>query len=205
MKIKYVTGSQVKINFAKKQFENTNIEIEIENVNLNIDEIQSEDKFEITIDKAKKAYKILKSPLFVTDTFWEIPALNGFPGAYMKYINKWLTAEDFLNLMKDKKDRNIVSTDTIVYVDENGIKIFIDKMVGKFANEIYKDKDTNDSIDNTVLFGDKYLREHQKENYINFPKQNNAWVEFILFFKRNTKINFYDKILNIGAVHEWFK
>jgi non-canonical purine NTP pyrophosphatase (RdgB/HAM1 family) len=107
MKIKYVTGNQIKINFAKKQLDKYNIEIE--QVRLEIDEIQSEDKFAVTTDKAQKAFEILKSPLFVTDTFWEIPALNGFPGAYMKYVNKWFSSEDFLALMKNKENRTSFS------------------------------------------------------------------------------------------------
>jgi non-canonical purine NTP pyrophosphatase (RdgB/HAM1 family) len=186
MKIKYVTGNQVKINFAKKQLDKYNIEIE--QVRLEIDEIQSEDKFAVAIDKAKKAYEILKSPLFVTDTFWEISALNGFPGAFMKYINKWFSSEDFLALMKNKEDRTIITNDSIVYIDENGIEKFTDIAIGEIADEIYKNKTTNDSIDNLVKFNGKYLTEHHKENYMNFPKQNKAWEQFINFLKNKTSL-----------------
>jgi non-canonical purine NTP pyrophosphatase (RdgB/HAM1 family) len=181
MKIKYVTGNQIKINFAKKQLDKYNIEIE--QVRLEIDEIQSEDKFAVTTDKAQKAFEILKSPLFVTDTFWEIPALNGFPGAYMKYVNKWFSSEDFLALMKNKENRTIITNDSIVYIDENGIERFTDIAIGEIANEIYKNKTTTDSIDNLVKFNGKYLTEHHKEDYVNFIVENDCWGQFAEFLK----------------------
>ena len=103
MKIKYVTGNKIKINYANNQL--NKFGIEIEQVVLDVHEIQSLEKFAVAEDKAKKAFAILNEPFFVTDTFWEIPALNGFPGAFMKYINNWFVPQDILNLMKDKNDR----------------------------------------------------------------------------------------------------
>jgi XTP/dITP diphosphohydrolase len=181
MKIKYVTGNQIKVNYANKKL--IKFGIEVVQTKLEIDEIQSEDKLGVAIDKAKKAYEILKSPLFITDTFWEIPALNGFPGPYMKYINKWFTSEDFLALMQNKKDRTILTNDSIVYIDENGIEKFTDIATGEIAKEIYKNRTTTDSVDNLVKFNGKYLTEHHNENYENFTVENNCWVKFADFLK----------------------
>lgn len=55
---------------------------------IEIEEIQSYSIEKIAIDKARKAYATIKNPLFVNDHGWGITALNGFPGAYMKYMNQ---------------------------------------------------------------------------------------------------------------------
>ena len=41
---------------------------------------------------------------------WEIPALRGFPGAYMHPVNDWFTAGDWLRLMHGIADRRIIFT-----------------------------------------------------------------------------------------------
>ena len=98
MKIYFITGNARKVGEAKLACELAGIEIVQQQVE--IDEIQSTVPHAISIDKAEKAYNLIKKPLVVTDTFWRIPALNGFPGAYMKDIANWFSSEDFLSLME---------------------------------------------------------------------------------------------------------
>ena len=129
----YVTGNQNKIDIAKK-FLNP-FGIIFESKNLDVIEIQSNSVQEIAIYKAKEAYSKLKKPLFVSDHFWSIPSLGGFPGAYMKYINDWLTPDDILNLMKTKKNREIILTDALCYIDKSTIKIFEMSHKGKILNK----------------------------------------------------------------------
>lgn len=178
-KINYVTGNPVKISYAKSIFEKFGLEVVQRK--LDFQEIQSHDKLGVATDKAKQAFEIIKEPLFVTDTFWEIPSLNGFPGAYMKYINEWFRAEDFLALMKDKKDRRIFCNDSIVYIDEKGIKTFTQIDIGEFAETIYEDGEKKNSIDNLVKFSGRYLKEHHKENWANFSEENKNWQKLADF------------------------
>jgi hypothetical protein len=101
----------------------------------------------------------------------------------MKYVNKWFRSEDFLNLMKDKSDRTIITNDSIVYIDESGIYRFTDIAKGEIAKEIYKEGKTDDSVDNLVKFNGKYLTEHHKENYENFIVENDCWSQFANFLQ----------------------
>ena len=87
---------------------------------LSLDEIQSDFIEEVTEHKAKQAFKQLKKPLFVQDAGWSIPALKGFPGPYMRYMNQWLSSEDFLLLMKDKQDRSINLLENFGCMDAKG-------------------------------------------------------------------------------------
>lgn len=98
-------------------------------------EIQSHSIEEIALDKAKAAFKIIQEPLFVSDHGWAITALNGFPGAYMKYINEWLTPQDFLNLMKDKENREMIFTEYLCFTDGTITKSFSETIKGHILFE----------------------------------------------------------------------
>ncbi len=174
MKIKYVTGNANKYNFAKRMLPT----FEVEQVILDIPEIQGENYLEISIDKAKKAFQILQEPLFITDTSWEVPGLKGFPGPYMKSVSKWFEAQDFLNLMRDKKDKSIKLIDNIIYIDKSGVKNFECVLVGEFAEDVLEGDGT--VIHNLVKFGDKYIREYTKENAV-IPGEGLAWEKFVEF------------------------
>jgi non-canonical purine NTP pyrophosphatase (RdgB/HAM1 family) len=110
--------------------------IEIEQLNLPVDEIQSHDTEKIALHKAKHAYKLADRPVVVQDTFWNILALRGFPGAYMSYMCDWLKAEDFLALMAGKQDRTVIRTHTVVYFDGKRPKVFSKDFPGIIANEV---------------------------------------------------------------------
>ena len=134
MEIIYLTGNSNKFNAAKKALKDTNIQL-IQKV-LDIEEIQSESVEEVSIYKAKVASSKLKLPLIVTDGGVYIKSLNGFPGPFIKYINKWLTGEDLIKLMEDKEDRSIEMIETLVYC-EPGVDpiVFTSTRKGKVAYE----------------------------------------------------------------------
>lgn len=140
MTIFYVTGNKNKYENARKFFESYNITVE--QLPLKINEIQDGDSLQVAIAKARDAFAIVKKPIFVNDTSWIIPSLNGFPGPFMKYINEWFQPEDFIHLMDGKKDRSIILRDIIIYIDEAGYTVFTNDHTGKLlkipANLPYK-------------------------------------------------------------------
>lgn len=100
-----------------------------------IDEIQSHNASKIAIAKAEAAYAQLKKPLVVNDHFWSINALNGFPGGYMKDVQAWFEAGDFINLMKNKSDKSVVMTEYVVYFDGKTLKQFNVQFPGRIIDE----------------------------------------------------------------------
>lgn len=66
------------------------------------------------------AAKRLNKPVIKTDVSYKIPALKGFPGPFIKYVNKWLGVEDFLKLMRGKRNRAIIITEYLSYAKPNG-------------------------------------------------------------------------------------
>lgn len=100
----FITGSDLKFDVAKKSVLGSDLKLVQQK--LETPEIQSMDVKEVAYFSAKWASEELQKAVAVTDAGFYIEALNGFPGPFIKWMNKWLSAEDFLNLMKGKKNRS---------------------------------------------------------------------------------------------------
>jgi XTP/dITP diphosphohydrolase len=135
MQINYITGNQSKLDNAITFFAGSCVEVI--GVNLDTFEIQDEDAVKIAVSKAEQAFLLIGRPLFVNDASWIIPELGGFPGPYMKYVNGWFKPEHFIALMTGAKDRSIILRDIIVYIDDNGTKVFTHDHPGKVLEEVY--------------------------------------------------------------------
>lgn len=131
--ITFITGNPHKLEEAKSVLKGYGIVVEP--LQIYIDEIQHHDPLKITEAKVKSVYEKAGQPVVVNDSSWEIPALGGFPGGYMKDVVGWFTAEDFLALMKDKNDRRIILHDVVAYFDGEQLKLFISDQTGVFINE----------------------------------------------------------------------
>lgn len=118
----FVTSNKRKIEEAQAVFVQHGLKLKTKA--LDIHEIQHHNPAMIIEAKAKAAYELLKQPVIVNDSSWEIPALNGFPGGYMKDVIEWFSAEDFIALMRGKSDRRIILNDTAAYYDGTRYKSF---------------------------------------------------------------------------------
>lgn len=181
MKVIFVTGNTRKIGEAKLACEPEGIKIVQKRVE--IDEIQSTNPYAISIDKAKKAYALIKKPLVITDTFWKIPGLNGFPGAYMKEVVGWLTSEDFLSLMGGKDNRQIFFSETITYKDAKTIKQFLQEYEGIIVK---KPRGTGNSIENISEFDGFTLGERREQGGYSHKPEKYVWNDFIEWMKQNS-------------------
>src|SRR4030043_2433592 len=90
---------------------------------INIAEIQSLDLDEVITQKAKDAYKIIKKPVLVEDISFEIEALNGLPGTFIKFFLKTLGTEGTVALVSKKKTDKKVTAAVAVY-DGKKLKVF---------------------------------------------------------------------------------
>ncbi len=127
------TTNAQKFSIGQAAFSNRGITLE--QLVIDIDEIQGEDADTILHDKARKAFAAIGKPLLVTDDSWSVPALNGFPGPYMKSINQWFTPEDFMAIMRDKTDRTIYLEQHVAYIDADEIVTFNKRIKGVFVTE----------------------------------------------------------------------
>jgi non-canonical purine NTP pyrophosphatase (RdgB/HAM1 family) len=171
------TTNNRKIGEAKlacRQFD-----IKVKPMAININEIQSTSFKEIAQDKARKAFELIHKPIVVTDTFWEIPALNGFPGGYMKDVADWFAPEDFINLIQNKKDQRIAFRETLAYQDNNQVKIFTQKYWGNISN---KPRGVGNSIEKIACFNGYTLGERREQKKFSHETKDYIWFKFARWY-----------------------
>ena len=81
MELYFVTSNENKLKEARQI-----LGIKIKQLRLDIKEIQSMNVSEVIENKAIKAYESVQKPVIVEDTGLYIKALNGFPGALIKWV-----------------------------------------------------------------------------------------------------------------------
>lgn len=133
----FVTGNLDKYLLAKEIFGTAGLQLRQEE--LDIDEVQSESAEYIARIKAQTSFSMLQKPIIIRDDSWSLPGLKGFPGPYMKSINRWLSDEDFLRLTLPLQDRRAILTQTLIYQDSNSSKLFTLDTKAELLKEIRGD------------------------------------------------------------------
>lgn len=182
LKIYFVTSNDRKVGEAKLGCEPYGIEVIKKPVD--IEEIQSHIPKDVSINKAKQAFAQLQKPLVVTDTFWSIPTLKGFPGPYMKDIANWFTEDDFIALLKDKTDRTVIFSENITYIDKNEIRSFSKEFKGSFAHQ---PRGVGNSIENVAEFDGVTLGERREQGGFSHSADDYVWVDFAKWYKNKQK------------------
>jgi non-canonical purine NTP pyrophosphatase (RdgB/HAM1 family) len=161
-KVLFATGNSRKIEEATTTL--SRYDIGVESITIEIDEIQHSDPAEITKAKARAAFGVTRQPTVVSDTSWEIPALGGFPGGYMKDIAAWLSAEDWLALMARHEDKTILCHEHVAYFDGNEVQHFVSTYKGRFIEQERGRVESNESFERfVILYGERTMAE-QLEN-----------------------------------------
>lgn len=130
----YVTGNAEKFHIAELVFASSRHRLVQQS--LATPELQSTNVREIAEHSARWAALALPQPFFLTDAAFQITALGGFPGPFVKYINQWFSAEDYLRLMVGKDDRRVVIEDCLAYSEPGRVPLlFGARYYGQIANE----------------------------------------------------------------------
>ncbi|TAK03638.1 non-canonical purine NTP pyrophosphatase [Patescibacteria group bacterium] len=99
-RITLVTGNPDK----KKEFENALSGTDIVIADHHLHEIQSLNLREIVEHKVRGAYGCVKGPVIVEDVSFEVAAMNGFPGPFVKYWANLVGYEKALILCEAEKN-----------------------------------------------------------------------------------------------------
>ena len=183
----FVTGNPRKFRDMVQALEP--LDIVVEQVKLDIDEIQSDDAEKVAIAKAKSAFRMAARPVVINDSYWTIPALKGFPGAFMSYVVKWLSAEDFIRLMEGKSDRSICCTETLVYFDGKRSKVFSKDYWGKLIEE--PRGETAHDIDRIIVLNGQEMTvaENERANSrSSIDPADSIWHEFAKWYDIQRKL-----------------
>lgn len=154
----FATGNSRKIAEANHTLARFGIEVLSQRVE--IEEIQHRDPVEVTKAKAVASYNATGEPTVVSDTSWSIPALRGFPGAYMKDIAAWLAPEDWVGLMSRHEDKRIFCHEHVAYYDGTLLQHFQADYEGRFVDTPRgRDHDEESFEKLAILYGDKTMAE----------------------------------------------
>lgn len=176
-KLLFATGNIRKLGEAKLSCDLFGIDVE--QVQLDIDEIQSHDPLVISKHKAESAYRLTNRPVVINDAFWSIPALNGFPGGYMKDVMHWFVPEDFLALMRNKQDRSVIITDCVIYKDSKTLKVFTQEITGIISIE---PKGDGNSIEQLTIIDNLTIAEHHNLGQFSQKPEDQVWYDFAKWF-----------------------
>jgi non-canonical purine NTP pyrophosphatase (RdgB/HAM1 family) len=80
---------------------------ELERAALDLDELQAESVGEVALAKARLAYQRLGRPVIVEDAGFELLALGGFPGPYIKFWEKLGGLESLCRAADGLGDRRV--------------------------------------------------------------------------------------------------
>ena len=118
----FATGNAVKFRTASLMCQKFGIQLK--QASVNIPEIQAHVGETVARDKAERTYEELRKPVIISDDSWLIPGLRNFPGPFMKFMNDWLTIDDWQRLTAHLEDRRIILRQIVVYQDGRQQKLF---------------------------------------------------------------------------------
>ncbi len=117
-KVIFLTGNKHKAEIARTVFSLYDIDVETQDINL--EEIQETDITKIASWSARKGAQHLNKPVIKTDVGFSIDALNGFPGAFAKYVFPQLGVAGMLRLMNGQENRHAFSTEVLAFAKPDG-------------------------------------------------------------------------------------
>jgi XTP/dITP diphosphohydrolase len=130
----FATGNGLKFKYARLRLEKFGLQLE--QVHVDVPELQSTDVRAVAEYSARFAGELLGAAVIKTDVSFEIDALNGFPGPFIRFINQWLTPEQMLSMLKDEMNRRARFVDTVaLYEPGRGCTSFLSVTAGSMAGQ----------------------------------------------------------------------
>lgn len=168
MTITLLTGNHFKIETAQLALKPFNIKVE--GYKTELSEIQDNSVIEIAKDTAIKEAQRLNKPVVREDHGFAIEALKGFPGPYMSFVERTLSAKQVLNLMKNETNRSATFDLGLTYVDpikKTTMEVFT-QVECKILKEI--------KLDNNLSKDKSY--DPGWSSIIAFKDENRSWAQF---------------------------
>jgi len=119
----FLTGNPIKIKTAEKAM--SSFGIKVRPIKIDIPEIQADTSAEVAKFAVSAAITQLRTPVMCEDHTFHIDALNGFPGPYMTHVEKQLSEDQLLDIMRNEANRKSRFELSLAYSDEQGnIQVF---------------------------------------------------------------------------------
>ena len=125
----FITGNENKVRYLSKS-----IGLNLDHQKIELDEIQSPDPNIVIEHKVSQAYQLIQKPVLVEDTSLSFNALDGLPGAFVKFFveaNDGL--ESMCRMLDGFEDRSAYASVVYGYCDGGEIKLFSGRLDGTIA------------------------------------------------------------------------
>ena len=155
--IYFVSSNKFKQMIFNKLFIKLNKKYSIINKSIeNLPEIQGTCE-EVAVDKAKKAFSILKKPLIIDDENLLIEELNGFPGPYLKDFESLCLCKGMYNVINSCVNKTCF-IQVYYALTFDGTNVYTFK--GQLKCELIKYRDKKENLQNylEVLYSNKYKK-----------------------------------------------
>lgn len=106
----------------------------VEHETVSGEEIQAIDLRPVVFEKAAHAYAVHRRPLLVEDTGLAFSAMNGFPGALIKWLLQSLGSDGICRLLHAETDRRACATTVFGYHDGTTCHIFAGTVTGSIPD-----------------------------------------------------------------------
>jgi XTP/dITP diphosphohydrolase len=102
---------------------------------LELPEIQAATSREVALAKAAAAFAALGAPVIVEDAGFEITALGGFPGPFIKYWEQLGGLVSICRAVDGFADRGAVATCVLGVCDDTGARVVEGRIAGTISRE----------------------------------------------------------------------
>lgn len=127
----------MKYQISRAYFDTLNGRHELVQSAIDTPEIQSTSVEEIAVQSALWACRQTGEPSIKSDAGCFIESVNGFPGPFLKYVNDWLTQEDYISLLSGKDNRRAYFEDALAIAYPDGTThVFSQKVYGTIAETV---------------------------------------------------------------------
>jgi non-canonical purine NTP pyrophosphatase (RdgB/HAM1 family) len=107
--------------------------MDIRSKSIEIEEIQDVSVENVVKDKAVKAYSKIHKPVIVEDTGLYIKALNGFPGALVKWLVGAIGPKGICRIIGKYNNRSAYAETRIAFYDGKTLKTFSGRIYGRIS------------------------------------------------------------------------
>lgn len=115
----FVTGNKNKLREAQEILGS-----DLENIDIDLPEIQEIDSNLIVKDKARRAYDEIGKPVIIEDTGLYFDAMNGFPGALIKWVMKTVGVDGVCKMLEGYFNRSGYAKTVLCYYDGEEYHLF---------------------------------------------------------------------------------
>jgi len=142
----FATSNKGKIKEFQHYFDLYKLDYKVETVDSDFVEPQLEDIEQIAKVKAETISKKINKPVIGEDASIEIPAHNGFPGPYTKYVHEKIGHEGLLKLLEGKDSKAIFKSAIALAVPGKKTQTFVGVIEGTLTEPKGKDGWGHDPI-----------------------------------------------------------